>query len=105
MTDAAALSDRLLARILDRSARVAVIGLGYVGLPLIELFADRGFRVLGFDIDPVKVARLQAGESYIGHIDSSRIRHLRDSGRFEATADFDRLGEPDAILICVPTPL
>jgi UDP-N-acetyl-D-glucosamine dehydrogenase len=76
-----------------------------VGLPLVELFADQGLRVLGFDIDPSKVAKLQAGESYIGHINSARIRGLRDSGRFEATSDFSRLNEPDAILICVPTPL
>lgn len=105
MTDTGGLAEALLARIEDRSACVAVIGLGYVGLPLVELFADKGFRVLGFDIDPRKVEKLQAGESYIGHIDSERIRLLRDSGRFEATADFDRLSEPDAILICVPTPL
>ena len=99
------LAKALHARIEDRSAVVAVIGLGYVGLPLVELFADRGFRVLGFDIDPAKVETLRAGGSYIGHIDSSRIRSMIDSGRFEATADFGRLGEPDAILICVPTPL
>ncbi len=82
-----------------------MVGLRYVGLPLVELFAEQGFRILGFDIDEAKVARLQTGESYIGHIASGRVRHLRESGRFEATADFDRLGEPDAILICVPTPL
>ena len=99
------LGSELLLRIENRRAIVAVIGLGYVGLPLVELFAEQGFRVIGFDIDPTKVERLQAGESYIGHIDSTRIRHLRDTGRFEATTDFDRLGEPDAILICVPTPL
>ena len=95
----------LLLRIEKRDAVVAVIGLGYVGLPLVELFAEQGFRVIGFDIDPTKVERLQKGESYIGHIDSSRIQHLRDTGRFEATTNFGRLGEPDAILICVPTPL
>ena len=99
------LADTLHRAIEARTALVAVIGLGYVGLPLVELFADQGFRVLGFDIDPIKVERLSAGESYIGHIDSSRIRALIDSGRFEATSDFNRLGEPDAILICVPTPL
>jgi UDP-N-acetyl-D-glucosamine dehydrogenase len=95
-----------LRRAIDgRSARVAVIGLGYVGLPLIELFASKGFPVLGFDIDSVKVEKLQAGQSYIGHIAGDRVAALRDSGRFEATADFSRLGEADAILICVPTPL
>jgi len=100
-----AITNGFLARIEERKALVAVIGLGYVGLPLVELFATVGFRVLGFDIDATKVEKLQRGESYIGHIASERIALLRDSGRFEATADFVRLGEPDAILICVPTPL
>jgi UDP-N-acetyl-D-glucosamine dehydrogenase len=89
----------------DRTARVGVIGLGYVGLPLLELFSTKGFPVLGLDIDPVKVERLRAGQSYIGHIASERVRALLDTGRFEATTDFARLVEADAILICVPTPL
>lgn len=89
----------------ERTARVAVIGLGYVGLPLVELFARHGFPVLGLDIDAAKVERLQAGESYIGHIPSARIVALRDGGKFEASADFARLTEVDAVLICVPTPL
>ena len=80
-------------KIETREARIAVIGLGYVGLPLVELFADAGFRVLGFDNDPKKVESLRAGRSYIGHIDSSRIAGMRDQGRFEATADFARLSE------------
>ena len=91
--------------IAERTARVAVIGLGYVGLPLVELFARHGFPVLGCDIDAAKVERLQAGESYIGHIPSSRVMALRDGGKFEATNDFARLAEADAVLICVPTPL
>ena len=96
---------RLERAIDERTARVGVIGLGYVGLPLVELFAGRGFPVLGLDIDPAKVERLQAGQSYIGHIASERVAALRDGGQFEATADFSRLAEADAILICVPTPL
>src|SRR4051795_8252672 len=96
---------RLRRAIEDRTARVGVIGLGYVGLPLVELFAAKGFSVLGLDIDSTKVQRLQAGQSYIGHIASERVAALRDSGRFEATADFVRLADADAILICVPTPL
>ena len=95
----------LTARIEARAACVAVIGLGYVGLPLVELFANVGFPVVGFDIDPAKVDRLNRGESYIGHVSSDRVAALRATGRFEATADFDRLTEVDAILICVPTPL
>jgi UDP-N-acetyl-D-glucosamine dehydrogenase len=96
---------RLLQAIDDRTARVGVIGLGYVGLPLVELFAREGFPVLGLDIDAAKVEHLQAGRSYIGHIASERVAALRASGRFEATADFARLTGADAILICVPTPL
>jgi UDP-N-acetyl-D-glucosamine dehydrogenase len=98
-------ADRLRRAIGTRTARVGVIGLGYVGLPLVELFAAKGFPVLGLDIDPTKVDRLQAGQSYIGHIASERVAALRESGRFEATADFSRLADADAILICVPTPL
>jgi UDP-N-acetyl-D-glucosamine dehydrogenase len=89
----------------DRTARVGVIGLGYVGLPLLELFCTRGFPVLGLDIDPMKVERLRAGQSYIGHIASERVRTLLDTGRFEVTTDFARSATADAILICVPTPL
>jgi UDP-N-acetyl-D-glucosamine dehydrogenase len=99
------LADRLRRLIENRKARVGVIGLGYVGLPLVELFAAKGFPVLGFDVDDAKVEKLRAGQSYIGHITTDRVRTLRDSGRFDATSDFSRLGEADAILICVPTPL
>jgi UDP-N-acetyl-D-glucosamine dehydrogenase len=97
--------ERLARAIHDRTARIGVIGLGYVGLPLVELFATKGFSVLGLDIDPAKVERLQAGQSYIGHIASARVAALRETGRFDATTDFARLAEVDAILICVPTPL
>ncbi len=96
--------DLLAARIADRSARVAVLGLGYVGLPLARALARAGFGVLGFDQDPAKTARLAKGESYIGHIDARDIREMNTRG-FEATTDLGRLAEPDAILICVPTPL
>jgi UDP-N-acetyl-D-glucosamine dehydrogenase len=95
---------RLLAAIKNRTARVGIIGLGYVGLPLARAFAGKGFPVLGFDIDPAKVERLRRGDSYIGHIPASTIAQMRAEG-FDATADFQRLHEADAILICVPTPL
>src|SRR5436309_14546349 len=88
-----------------KTAKVGVVGLGYVGLPLLLEFSRGGFPVLGFDIDSEKVACLQSGASYILHIDPARIRAALDGGRFEATADFSRLAEADAILICVPTPL
>ena len=81
-----------------------IIGLGYVGLPLARAFAERGIAVLGFDVDPVKVAKLERGQSYIGHIPDAMIRQMREQG-FEATRTFERLDEPDAIIICVPTPL
>jgi len=95
---------KLRAAIGQRTAIVGVIGLGYVGLPVARAFTAVGFRVLGFDIDPAKVERLNRGESYIGHIPAEVIATMRQQG-FEATVDFGRLNEPDAIIICVPTPL
>ena len=97
-------SSALLDKIQSQTSRVGIIGLGYVGLPLARGFASRGFPVLGFDIDPDKVRRLQRGESYIGHISSATIREMLDR-KFDATTDFARLGEADAVIICVPTPL
>jgi UDP-N-acetyl-D-glucosamine dehydrogenase len=98
-------ANQLKARIRSLSAKVFVIGMGYVGLPLAETFAWGGFRVVGFDIDASRVRQLQEGQSYIGHIPSQRIAEMRRSGRFEATADAARFAEADAIIICVPTPL
>lgn len=96
--------DALKEQIGNRKAVIGIIGLGYVGLPLARAFAQNGFRVLGFDIDTSKVSKLNAGLSYIKQIPADVIRTMRDRG-FEATDRFDRLGEADAILICVPTPL
>jgi UDP-N-acetyl-D-glucosamine dehydrogenase len=104
-TPPATLSARLREKIENRTARVGIVGLGYVGLPLAETFAWGGYPVLGFDIDPDKVARLKRGESYIGHICSDRVRELVGSGRFDATTDAHRFADVDAIIICVPTPL
>jgi UDP-N-acetyl-D-glucosamine dehydrogenase len=98
-------ADRLQRAIESREARVGVIGLGYVGLPLALAFADRGFRVLGFDVDERKVEQLNRGVSFIPHLDGRRIREAVEADRLEATNDFERLAEPDAIVICVPTPL
>ena len=97
--------DTLSSRIRDRSARVGVIGQGYVGLPLALVFAEAGFPVVGLDVDAAKVEALRRGESFIRHIGADRVRAAVASGRFEASADFERLRECDAILICVPTPL
>ena len=95
----------LARQIQTRSAIVGVVGLGYVGLPLVRVFVEAGFRVLGFDTDPAKVDQLGAGCSYIGHIPADWIARSVGESRFTATADMARLAEPDAILICVPTPL
>jgi UDP-N-acetyl-D-glucosamine dehydrogenase len=88
-----------------RTATVGILGLGYVGLPLAEAFVDAGFKVLGFDIAESKIEQIQAGHSYIRHITDERVSAMNDTDRFAVTTDFDRLGEADALLICVPTPL
>ena len=87
-----------------KEARIGVIGLGYVGLPLVIEFCRAGFPVVGFDIDKSKVELLNQGKSYVRHIDSSVLVKAVEEG-FTATTDFDRLREMDCILICVPTPL
>ncbi len=97
--------EKLLARIRDRDARVGVIGLGYVGLPLALLFEEAGFEVVGFDVDPAKPEALHRGESYIRHIGAERVASAFARGRVVATTNFDRLAECDAVLVCVPTPL
>jgi UDP-N-acetyl-D-glucosamine dehydrogenase len=94
----------LKSKIDQRRARVAVIGLGYVGLPLALLYSDRGFRVTGFDIDQRKVSTLAAGGSYIFRITVPEIQKARSQG-FSATSDYAQLEQMDAIIICVPTPL
>ena len=97
--------DALVAQFKSRRARIGVIGLGYVGLPLVRAAAERGFDAIGFDIDPAKIDILNGGGSYIRHIPAAAIAGLRQTGRFEATADFSRVAEADALLLCVPTPL
>jgi len=97
--------DALLESIRTRSARIGVIGLGYVGLPLVLLFEEAGFPVLGFDNDTKKTEMLNRGETYIRHIGRERIAKAFARENVLATADFDRLADCDAIIICVPTPL
>jgi len=92
-------------RISQRQAVVGVIGQGYVGLPLGLVFAEAGFRVIGFDLDRDKIDAINRGESYIRHIGPERVSAAVRSGKYLASIDFDRLTECDAILICVPTPL
>jgi UDP-N-acetyl-D-glucosamine dehydrogenase len=95
----------LLLKIATRQARVAVIGLGYVGLPLAVEFAKSGFRTVGIDLDDRKVETLNAGRSYIGDISGETLAPLVASGHLRATTDFSVLRECDAVSICVPTPL
>ena len=87
-----------------KEALVGIVGLGYVGLPLMLRYNSIGYRVLGIDIDDAKVSRLNAGQSYIEHIPAAKIQAARQSG-FEATTDFARVSECDALILCVPTPL
>jgi UDP-N-acetyl-D-glucosamine dehydrogenase len=88
-----------------KDIRIGIIGCGYVGLPLALRFADVGQRVTGFDTDQEKITKLNAGQSYIQHISADKIKQHVQGKRFDATTDFTRLREMDAVLICVPTPL
>jgi UDP-N-acetyl-D-glucosamine dehydrogenase len=97
--------ERFLTKIADRSAHIAVIGLGYVGLPLAVEFAKVGFRVIGIDVDTRRVGQLKRGESYVKDVPSEDVRDIVDAGRFMETTAFSFLGEADACCICVPTPL
>jgi len=96
---------QLLDKIARKEAVVGVIGLGYVGLPLLATFHQAGFRVIGFDVDPAKIAALFRGENYLKHLGDDLAKNLLTTGRFDATTDMNRLGEPDAVICCVPTPL
>ena len=96
---------KLLEMLEQRTARIGIIGLGYVGLPLAIHFGRKGFRVTGFDLDSKKIDKLLHGESYIKHIPADAIKELIDAKQFDVTIDFSRLNEADCILICVPTPL
>ena len=88
-----------------KQARVGVIGLGYVGLPLVVEFAQKGFTAVGFEVDEQKAAEINAGRSYIGDVSSSAVSEMVEAGRLRATVDFNDLKDCDAIIICVPTPL
>lgn len=94
----------LIGKLKDKSAVIGILGLGYVGLPLMIRYADIGYKVLGIDIDQSKIDLLHNGESYIEHIPSRDIKNSLDKG-FEATTDFSRAAEADTLIICVPTPL
>ena len=89
----------------DRTAVVGVIGLGYVGLPLLQAFHAAGFPVIGFDTDPEKIRLLSRGENYLRHLGADLVSRMRAAGRFDCTGDMARLGEADVVVVCVPTPL
>ena len=94
----------LLEKLTNKTATIGIVGLGYVGLPLMLRYTQVGYKVLGLDIDPDKVNKLNAGQSYIEHIPATAITAAVNKG-FEATTDFSRSSEADALIICVPTPL
>jgi UDP-N-acetyl-D-glucosamine dehydrogenase len=104
-TGAAPMADALIEKAARREALFGIVGLGYVGLPLAVELASAGYRVLGFDISERVVDGLNAGRSHVKDISDEQLGAVVQSGRFEATTDMSRLGEPDAISICVPTPL
>jgi UDP-N-acetyl-D-glucosamine dehydrogenase len=96
----------VLERIQSRTAHIGVVGMGYVGLPLALTLVERArFKVTAFDVDAKKIDALNRGDSYIMHLGAERVRAARETGRFDAAESFDRLSEPDALLIAVPTPL
>ena len=96
--------DELIRRFESKEATIGIVGLGYVGLPLLLRYCEVGYKVIGFDIDQSKVGLLNSGKSYIKHISSELVRKAVDNS-FEATTDFSRISEVDAIILCVPTPL
>lgn len=95
--------DHLISRLNTKQALVGIIGLGYVGLPLLLRFAEENYRVMGFDIDENKIASLNKHSSYIGHIPNSRLEQVKSF--YMATADFSQVSEVDALILCLPTPL
>ncbi len=100
------LKDELLKKVEDKTAVVGVVGLGYVGLPLQVLFAERGYRTVGVDVDPEKVEKVNRGESYIlPDVPGEKLKKLVDAGLVKASADYAVLREADFVFIAVPTPL
>ena len=95
----------LISLITNKQAHIGVIGLGYVGLPLLVEFTSRGFHGTGFEVDEAKAQQINAGASYIGDVSSRKVKEVVDAGRLRATTDFSHLSKCDAIIICVPTPL
>ncbi len=99
------MNEKFRSRIENKKLTIGIIGMGYVGLPLVLAFAEKGFKTIGFDTDELKIQKLGSGITYINHISSSEIAALNNSGCFTATRDFSRLSDVDVIIVCVPTPL
>src|SRR5471030_2055775 len=99
------MAESLAKKIETNKAVVGVIGLGYVGLPLMAAFDRSGFPVLGFDVDQRKIDALRRGESYLQHLGPTLVSDMKKSGQFDATTDAGRLGDCDVVISCVPTPL
>jgi UDP-N-acetyl-D-glucosamine dehydrogenase len=99
------MKNNLISLITNKQAHIGVIGLGYVGLPLLVEFTSRGFHGTGFEVDEAKAQQINAGTSYIGDVSSGKVKEVVDAGRLRATTDFSHLSECDTIIICVPTPL
>jgi UDP-N-acetyl-D-glucosamine dehydrogenase len=99
------IKQQVISRITEKQAHIGVVGLGYVGLPLLVEFARNGFEATGFEVDEAKASQINGGSSYIGDVPSETVKQLVDEKRLRATTDFNHLAECDAIIICVPTPL
>ncbi len=100
-----AIQEKLQAKLQDHSAKVVILGMGYVGLPLAVVLANAGFRVTGVDPDVLKIKKLNQGESYIGDVTTEDVARLVKSGKLSASTDFSAIADADAVSICVPTPL
>ena len=99
------MNNKIIDRLKSKQAKIAILGLGYVGLPLATVFAEAGFEVVGIDPDSEKVEKINQGQSYVGDVPGSKINSLVKSGKLKATTDFSVLKTVDAVSICVPTPL
>jgi len=99
------IKEQIISRVSEKRAHIGVVGLGYVGLPLLVEFARNGFQATGFEVDAEKARQINNGESYIGDVSSATVKELVNQKRLRATTDFNHLQECDAIIICVPTPL
>ena len=98
------MKQQLIKKLTDKTAIIGIVGLGYVGIPLALRYAEAGYKVIGFDIDSDKIEKISSGKTYIKHIPDADIQSAVDRG-FEATTDFRRATDADALILCVPTPL